>query len=752
MQGVFSQYADPNDTSDPTVKQRHRRRRDGLACAECRRLKLKCNRAWPCETCIRRGCAAVCPTGSLAPGKAGRLILANTSTLHERIASLSERIRSLEDFVEQTAGPSHPLLAEALRDLKAPLQGEPFTDTNDADKDGEHRTTMQARQDAATSKNVTSTTSEVPQPVLTLGELIELGRTFPQSVDEEDLADTAKTIEDIKSFLPALPEANAEAERFYGGYGGLFSPVPNQMFTTLLHELYAFPPGRSDIDYVHKLALVFLTFALANFSDTLSLEGSSTSEKYFHLAKALYSIRSCIDSTNVWTVMGMMLFAIYCRLSSRNSTTWTVLGIVAKLIIGNNLHRDPAHYGVDVEGSASRRFIFWEIFSFDTFYTFCVQRAPLYNVNYIDCPFPDIDLGSEDPAARMTANCDLWKYRYTSEVVPKVMEETIGRKVVTYTSVLEVDKLIRESWVPECLQADQDPPTGLDAVGMATSTLQRHTIQWYRELALMFLHRPLLAIALTEKADDPLQHRFSQSVLASFRSAYTLCNTLRVLATDPLTHGTRSCYFQPGFAAITVLASIAILVPHSGFSQAACTEALATCELYENETIPVPPKVMAWIIHIKQKLQQHQQGAPPVLNVCAPDWDQFGADAIHTRALTSQARKEASFTVPIAHTQPVVPTHRPPPGSSDDLWALRESLDASLLMNEPIASDYFPPVDVDVVQEPPPVPLNGLWPVDYTNNNPQQYMGTAAIAPSSDMDGDGQWERFLASVGLAEQP
>jgi hypothetical protein len=35
-----------------------------LSCAECRRLKLKCSRQqWPCETCVKRGIAHLCPDG-----------------------------------------------------------------------------------------------------------------------------------------------------------------------------------------------------------------------------------------------------------------------------------------------------------------------------------------------------------------------------------------------------------------------------------------------------------------------------------------------------------------------------------------------------------------------------------------------------------------------------------------------------------------------------------------------------------------
>ncbi|KAJ6570985.1 fungal-specific transcription factor domain-containing protein [Mycena vulgaris] len=43
------------------------------SCAECRRLKLRCDRVFPCSSCIRRGCANLCPNGTLEKGKRGFL-------------------------------------------------------------------------------------------------------------------------------------------------------------------------------------------------------------------------------------------------------------------------------------------------------------------------------------------------------------------------------------------------------------------------------------------------------------------------------------------------------------------------------------------------------------------------------------------------------------------------------------------------------------------------------------------------------
>ncbi|KAF9459093.1 fungal-specific transcription factor domain-containing protein [Collybia nuda] len=95
-----------------------KRNRGAVSCAECRRLKIKCDKQIPCQSCQRRGCAALCPNGSLSTGQGTRFVLAATEHLHRRISHLSGRIRQLEDALAslqaQHSSEPHPLLHEDL--------------------------------------------------------------------------------------------------------------------------------------------------------------------------------------------------------------------------------------------------------------------------------------------------------------------------------------------------------------------------------------------------------------------------------------------------------------------------------------------------------------------------------------------------------------------------------------------------------------------------------------------------------------
>ncbi|KAF8895145.1 hypothetical protein BD779DRAFT_704109 [Infundibulicybe gibba] len=100
-----------------------------LSCCECRRLKLKCDRSFPCASCKKRGCAEICPDGVLVSGKGTRFILANTEQLHSKIQEMSDRIRNLEEGLaalhststQDPATDPHPLLHPDLLGIKSTM-------------------------------------------------------------------------------------------------------------------------------------------------------------------------------------------------------------------------------------------------------------------------------------------------------------------------------------------------------------------------------------------------------------------------------------------------------------------------------------------------------------------------------------------------------------------------------------------------------------------------------------------------------
>ncbi|KIJ44174.1 hypothetical protein M422DRAFT_30676 [Sphaerobolus stellatus SS14] len=75
-------------------------RSQGGACRECRRSKIGCSRTVPCDACIHRGCADVCPDGIKEKRRSK-----NDETLIHQNARLVRRIHYLESIL---ASMNHP--------------------------------------------------------------------------------------------------------------------------------------------------------------------------------------------------------------------------------------------------------------------------------------------------------------------------------------------------------------------------------------------------------------------------------------------------------------------------------------------------------------------------------------------------------------------------------------------------------------------------------------------------------------------
>ncbi|KAH0831116.1 hypothetical protein J3R83DRAFT_13682 [Lanmaoa asiatica] len=136
------------------IDKEQKRNRGVMSCAECRRLKLKCDKTVPCSSCKRRGCSAICPNGTRTKTTSGqhsyldtplltRFVLADTEKLHEKILLMSDRIRQLEDALtvlqsNVTPHEPHPLLRRDLLGLKSIIDLHVAVDEDNARKATDH--------------------------------------------------------------------------------------------------------------------------------------------------------------------------------------------------------------------------------------------------------------------------------------------------------------------------------------------------------------------------------------------------------------------------------------------------------------------------------------------------------------------------------------------------------------------------------------------------------------------------------------
>ncbi|CAK5262741.1 unnamed protein product, partial [Mycena citricolor] len=84
----------------------------------------------------------------------------------------------------------------------------------------------------------------------------------------------------------------------------------------------------------HRLAVLFMVFALGALVDLTLEPDSAESEHYYHASRAALALRSVFDSPELATVQAVLLFASYHTICGKNYTSdssWTLISLGSKL-------------------------------------------------------------------------------------------------------------------------------------------------------------------------------------------------------------------------------------------------------------------------------------------------------------------------------------------------------------------------------------------------------------------------------------
>ncbi|KAI0051391.1 hypothetical protein FA95DRAFT_1554463 [Auriscalpium vulgare] len=331
-----------------------------LSCGECRRLKLKCDRVFPCQSCVKRGCAEICPDGSLISGKGSRFILANTEQLHDKIVTMSERIRVLEEALNQahisssSSSQPHALLAPDLLSLKSSIElyGSAHSALSSADSSTRDSSdgpptrpstsshTVQWSDEAASdstdlslSVNVLAQplypTARAPVPPSVPQDLAHLSACFPLPwTTPTGHADTRARIRD---FLPPREEAHALCAEAQESAMWQHNPDPSESFLAdLVEHAYTAPVEALS---PHRLATVFMILAIGGTVD-LRPGASTDAELYYHLARVAmcdYPLAGDANADSV-TALVFMLWYLLVFNDRKGSVTmaWEIMGVAAR--------------------------------------------------------------------------------------------------------------------------------------------------------------------------------------------------------------------------------------------------------------------------------------------------------------------------------------------------------------------------------------------------------------------------------------
>ncbi|KAG6827101.1 hypothetical protein H0H92_013213 [Tricholoma furcatifolium] len=370
---------------DMVPKTRRKPGRVPTSCAECRRLKLRCDKNVPCEKCVSRGCGSICPDGSLTPGKGNRLILANTEELHDRIDTLCARNRELEAALriaqQLVSDQPHPLLQKngtqpiAPRDTApssnaTPLKvlsvasSEPtadhprsYTEADDENLvDAFGTLTLGAR--GQSSFHGSTARSEILIRALDQQQppTAPITRRLSKAIVDASCPDVCDPaiIEEALSLLPPLSEAVRLCE-IYQEYGKfLYTPVPRtELFDEILVGIYRVD-RLTVLSCLDSLSLLFSIFALGALFDPEREAYSVESQEYYYLARAvlrfgsrpsrnLIQAHSC-DDLHIKLRLEISQIHVAHHLefsdwdSTRSHTTWMYIGHAVRLAQSPDTH------------------------------------------------------------------------------------------------------------------------------------------------------------------------------------------------------------------------------------------------------------------------------------------------------------------------------------------------------------------------------------------------------------------------------
>ncbi|KII91836.1 hypothetical protein PLICRDRAFT_38690 [Plicaturopsis crispa FD-325 SS-3] len=570
-----------------------------ISCAECRRSKLKCDRSVPCESCIRRGCADICPTGTMKATKGNKVLQARSERLAERVKSQAARIAELERALAlaqvqsggggainalppmasgQLLNSQQPqnIYDSAVDELSDSLGSISFGASGQARYHGQTTSSEYFRdllepRDSETWESSDSEYADLP------GELVELVVAFPLG-----LRGCAYRKQMFVSFLPSRERALAVADIYYEHIAWMYEPITREdLVTTIIDPIYA-TTGVVDLSRIHShLLSVFFGILASGVLYDDHPAAPHFQKQYYALARAALSLDPIWQEATTATVQALFVLMRYTYRVDRTSNEyrWILGGICTRVagIIG--LQRESARWGLDSAEIQRRRSVAWDLYRHEAWTGIVNGRPPSVSIRFGDCRF---SYDPEERTAGAYTEWHSWKHSYAAHCLSVSVDFVFARQQ-SYSELLKVDKIIRQFPVPPELQA----PTHASDTERSWSPDPRKAMQQYcvlceRESNLMYIHRSFSTQAIREASNNPLTHKFAPSVLATYRSACRLITSLKCLYPLHPIHTGRSWFFWSGvFSSCIILGTLVVDSPGCTLARHALVEIDLAVPFYE---------------------------------------------------------------------------------------------------------------------------------------------------------------------------
>ncbi|WWD05220.1 hypothetical protein V865_003293 [Kwoniella europaea PYCC6329] len=555
----------PKKEKEDTKSSNKKADKDGKkSCAECRRLKAKCDRVFPCSNCRRRGCALVCPEGDLSCMQGKRLVLASTEQLHERIAQLES---ALFQSHGRTSTGHHPLLAPEYLDggfaslpPPPPLVQNDSLDNSHSPKSGSHSHSNGDAHNRSPKGPSSASSLILATPQLSAERSSSQGRMAVESLltedaaapegkreDEwagenaapamiigtvgnqanEDLDERHQVFERLKKLLRVLPcreEVQRKAEAFWKTSVWYQTVLHKEEFDAI-YEPAVFAPTPANPLSPHKLAVVLIVLTLDTYLDISSDEENLVVAEYWD------AFQRCFDTRFGWAasvagVQALALATLFVGFGWRGARAsnfyWLRQMTSASMQLG--LHKDP-HPSLPEEEREFRRRLFHEIFVLDCLISLNHGQRTAIPLEYVEAAYP-----------KSATTLSLKKYDFMKLVKTQVID--IGclpdSAPADWDTVEDVkNKLMKFDvtaipWL-HCplLRGEPLPPPVEGFTGEDALALQSTTTSMCHYKAMLYLFRPSLRRLVARLRSKPRESVvFSDADRETVSMTYRACHAI----------------------------------------------------------------------------------------------------------------------------------------------------------------------------------------------------------------------------------
>ncbi|KAI0670752.1 hypothetical protein C8Q78DRAFT_809999 [Trametes maxima] len=607
----------------------------------------QCDRVFPCQSCCKRGCAEICPDGSLTGGKGSRFILANTEQLHEKIKAMSGRIRELEEALNEVQ-PAHHLLREDLLLIKKsadlfgvdpqPLQvpGAEGSRLADFQQPGPSSGSplRDDRQSLSPSyHNGHSDDYGIPLDILQVSEKFPA----PSAITFELNPDLRQRIVEM---LPPQAEARylceqaAEHAAWHQNSDGS-DGVPNMVHSVYNCSVATLNP--------HRLSYFLIILAIGVCVDQRRSHRTwvRDAERYHHLSRAALCETSVIDEPSIDAINSLFYMSRYLTMFNVEKKeaieyAWTVMGIASKLAVGIGLHRNVSRSKVIPEELDKRKTLLWCMLNVDhrlvrasrvlsmcpvpwlTYFlvpprqALMLRRPPSIALRYVDVDPPT---AVEFPPQGPREVYQRWHYTFTAQCLSPILEAVVSPNPPPYPEVLHIDARVRDFELPAYMQQPPAPSSG-----NALCLVQLYTVVT-REVALLNLHRHYFTQALSEGLWA--NHKYACSVVAVYQAALHVLWSLETYYRQQPEYSVRSqILWFDGLSAAMALSLLLCRAPPSVMTSNALIEFAKVLRLYKDvsDRCPTALKALPILENLFDRSRAHylqsRYGAP---NECEPD-------------------------------------------------------------------------------------------------------------------------------------